>query len=145
MPSSLTAGILGDVLQFHVPEVAKDLHVFMETKGTRVWFALDQLVSGGKKLSPEKWIDAMGQRMAPEEEWMKVLPDGFDRVHRRARTESFSDMVAERSYFPRETKFYYLATKTDIDRGHEVLDKIEAANGKLRAFLLEKFKLEDVL
>jgi hypothetical protein len=99
------------------------LRFLAELKGERVRFSLDQLVSEGKFLTPEAWIDGMDKRWGM----------------------SFEEAQRHLKHSRLQKELHIQVTDEEIEKGTAILDGIAAAGEKIRAFLEEKTKLEDLL
>jgi hypothetical protein len=153
----LASETLAHVVDLHMPAFTKQLYVLLSEKGDRVWFTLDQLVSDGDaELSPAQWVSNLEDRMKDLDYPVRYNPhhgevSRLDDIgglgmtlsmprHMRRRYEHEMEMRG-----PRPIETFVLATAQEIQNGHTVLDQLSVANAKLRQFLVEKFKLEDVL
>lgn len=58
-----TSGPVDDILKLHLPGLTTQLTAFLHLKSSRVWVALDQIVSEGGPLSPQDWVARMEAAM----------------------------------------------------------------------------------
>jgi hypothetical protein len=143
---TLTTGAIGDVLQVHLPEARRHLNAYIDAKKNRVCIRLDQLVSDGSQLQPDEWIDSMENKIGQLEvpslspAWSHALTF-YAMV---LRTEGEIDLINSKPLAP-NTRFVVEGEDREISMGHELLNRIAAANEQVRAFLVEKFKFEDIL
>jgi hypothetical protein len=117
------------------------------------WSTLDQLVSDNEPLTPEQWVSRLSARMDAED----ISPDDspnnlFVRVTGEVMLVD-EIPVQMRSWTPTESsadpapspELILVASAEEIRTAEAVLDPIADAREQLRAFLAERFKLEDVL
>lgn len=113
---------------------------------------LNELVSDGKTLSDEEWIDSLeaktGMRnLAPSSGPDDIGADTWPHALTFYTWEYQYEPISRselRKYFEKD-RISVSADDVDMAIAHELLNRIEAANEDLRKFLTEKFKFEDVL
>jgi len=119
---ALTEGKLALVMKIHMSEPAEQLRFMMELKGQRVRFHLDQLVTDGKLLKPEEWVDGMEERFGMSlKEAKRVL---------KARGKKMVEIGG---------------SAEDIAQASRILDDLAAAAEKIRLYLASEIKLEELL
>jgi hypothetical protein len=143
------------VLELHMPDLTQQLFVFLSEKGDRVWFSLDQLVSDGSKLSPKDWVARLEQRMEESGEHYFQHSLAWGEAVRIEDVPALTDPLEGSGHRPWRRRFggpppkqvetIVLASPGEIHRGSALLDNIARADEQLRGFLVQKFKLEDVL
>jgi hypothetical protein len=144
--TALTTGVIGSVLQLHMPDTKQHLHAYFDFKKHRVCIRLDQLISEGKELQPEKWIESMEQKMEHVDvpstgpAWPHALTFYTVRFGPDDHVEPANPKALEPN-----TRFVIDADTMEIALGHELLNRIAAENSQLRTFLIDKFHFEDVL
>jgi hypothetical protein len=151
----LSSQTLAGVLELHMPDLTQQLFVFLSEKGDRVWFSLDQLVSDGRKLSPEEWVARLEQRMEESGEHYFQHSLAWGEAVRIGDVSALTDPLEGSGHHPWRRRFggpppgkvetIVLASPGEIHRGSALLDNIAQADEQLRGFLVQKFKLEDVL
>lgn len=145
------------ILKIHVPLKAVTLHVACQFKGDTILFILDWLLnspcpqtgeemplpSGYSEMTPVVRRLLLSQHLSPEE---------------LALEESRSDPLNPWEFFFEEPINRYewsdeqlrhptilVATSEDLRKAEDTLNSIAAVGEELRLFLVEKFKLEDLL
>ncbi len=151
----LSSPTVAGVLELHIPNATRQLFVFLSEKGDRVWFSLDQLVSDGRKLSPEQWVAQLGQRMDESGERYFQHSLAWGEAVRIEDVPALTDPLEGPSHRPWRRRFggpppehvetIVLASSDEIHRGSALLDQIARTDEQLRQFLVQKFKFEDVL
>lgn len=139
-------------MTLHLPDLSKRFGFAVDEKMDRVWIGLDLLVSDGETLDAAEWVSRMERLMQAQDDTMKT---GRRRKVRRE-LESvpvlplsrLSQLQGMRKWRPNPNtppNTTVIGSPEEIKKGHEVLDALESSAEELRAFLLQKFKLEDVL
>ena len=138
----LEEGAVTDILQLHLPNLTDSLRFAVGMKQSRVWVRLDLFVSDGVELTDDEWMANLEKRMGESDD----LRDQFDRMQlQRRRSEVVSLMEVERYHPERFERVNLIGSSNEIQQGCVVLNKLEAVGQQLRTFLLDKFKIEDVL
>jgi hypothetical protein len=149
----LSHGPVNYILAVHLPQVRSGLLCLLSAKGQVAWSTLDQLVSDNEPLTPEEWVSRLSARMDSED----ISPDDspnnlFVRVTGEVMLVDEIPMQM-RPWTPIESsaapapspELVLIASAEEIRAAEAVLDAIADAREQLRAFLTERFKLEDVL
>jgi hypothetical protein len=146
-------GPVNSILVLHLPRIHSGLLCLLSAKGGVVWSTLDQLVSDNEPLTPEEWVSRLSARMDSED----VSPDDSPNnlfVSVTGEVVLVDEIPAQmRPWTPIESspaaapspELILLATAEEIRKAEAVLDAITYSSEQLRAFLVERFKLEDVL
>jgi hypothetical protein len=140
---ALTSGKIGELLALHAPSTSRGLLCLLTVKGNRVWSTLDQLVSDGAPLDPNVWVAELAARTLPPED----SPDN-DFTYYTSSVVGVGEVlpsVRDTGWHDEPPELLFLANQSEIEKGREILDQIEAGSEQLRLFLVEKFRFEDVL
>jgi hypothetical protein len=147
----LITGTIGNLLTLHLPVESRALLAAMDIKGNRVWFTLDQLVTDGAIVSPHEWVSRLESRMT-EEDPLKSSgptssPSEIRRLLHRADAVHMSEIRASEYRYGPPTKptLIIIATEEEISAGRQLLRRIADAGESIRTFLIDKFKLEDII
>jgi hypothetical protein len=149
----LSNGPVNYVMALHLPRVCSGLLCLLSAKRGVAWSTLDQLVSDNEPLTPEEWVSRLSARMDSED----VSPDDspndlfvsvtgevvlVDEIPVQMRPWTPIESSADLAPSP---ELILVASAEEIRTAEAVLDAIADASEQLRAFLTERFKLEDVL
>ena len=150
----LSNGPVNHILALHLPRIRTGLLCLLSAKGRVAWTTLDQLVSDSEPLTPEEWVSRLSARMdsadvspddSPNNPFVSITGEvvlvGEIPVQMRAWTPIESPAADPAP----SAELILVATAAEIGTAEALLDAIAEASEQLRAFLAEKFKLEDVL
>ncbi len=128
-----------DILKVHLPEF-NDIEVLLRRKGSGVGLVFSQLL----KCKPHHSASLFGKSM------LKV-PSNFELSRKgKEALEYFKEFILLLPYYrirnlSGKTAFFVFSTREQFQEVSEVLNQIMALEEQLRLFLIEKFKIEDLI